>query len=65
MGQKKKNLYLIKRQLWIRVLGFHRVPPVFGRFINITRDIKEKATNELAKSFFISPGKSRIRFEKV
>ena len=40
-----------------RILGFNRVPPVIGRFLNITRDIREKATEGLAQTFFISPGK--------
>ncbi|CAF2043121.1 unnamed protein product [Rotaria magnacalcarata] len=38
-----------------KVLGFNRVPPLIGRFFNITSDIREKATAELAKTFFISP----------
>ncbi|CAF1122841.1 unnamed protein product [Rotaria sordida] len=38
-----------------KVLGFNRVPPVIGRIFNITKDIREKATSELAGSFFISP----------
>ncbi|CAF3573225.1 unnamed protein product [Rotaria sp. Silwood1] len=38
-----------------KILGFNRVPPVIGRFLNITSDIREKATEELAKTFFISP----------
>ncbi|CAF1261028.1 unnamed protein product [Rotaria sp. Silwood1] len=38
-----------------KVLGFYRVPPLVGRLIDITRDIREKATDELAKTFFISP----------
>ncbi|CAF2967910.1 unnamed protein product [Rotaria sp. Silwood2] len=38
-----------------KILGFYRVPPLIGRLIDITRDIREKATEELAKTFFISP----------
>jgi len=33
------------------------VPPLIGRIFNITSDILEKATEELAKTFFISPGR--------
>ncbi len=39
-----------------RILGFNRVPPLIGRLLNITSDIHDKATEELAKTFFISPG---------
>ncbi|CAF0807684.1 unnamed protein product [Rotaria sordida] len=38
-----------------KILGFYRVPPVVGRLIDITRDIREKATEDLANTFFISP----------
>ncbi|CAF2114926.1 unnamed protein product [Rotaria magnacalcarata] len=38
-----------------RILGFYRVPPVIGRLVDITRDIRETATEELAKTFFTSP----------
>ncbi|CAF0921846.1 unnamed protein product [Adineta steineri] len=38
-----------------KILGFYRVPPLIGRLVHITRDIHEKATEELAKTFFISP----------
>ncbi|CAF1335796.1 unnamed protein product [Rotaria sordida] len=40
-----------------KILGFNRVPPVIGRVLNITSDIREKATHKLARTFFISPGK--------
>jgi hypothetical protein len=40
-----------------RILGFYRVPPLIGRLVDITRDIRERATEELAKTFFTSPGK--------
>lgn len=43
-----------------RILGFNRVPPLVGRVMNITRDIREKATDELGKTFFISPGSTFI-----
>ncbi|CAF1322855.1 unnamed protein product [Rotaria sordida] len=38
-----------------KILGFNRVPPVIGRVLNITSDIREKATHKLARTFFISP----------
>ena len=40
-----------------RILGFYRVPPLIGRLVHITRDIQERATEDLAKTFFTSPGK--------
>jgi hypothetical protein len=42
----------------VRILGFYRVPPIIGRYLNITSDIRRKATEELGKTFFISPGKN-------
>lgn len=41
-----------------RVLGFHRVPPVSGRVVNITSEIKYFANDDLLKTFFTSPGQS-------
>ncbi|CAF0803825.1 unnamed protein product [Adineta ricciae] len=38
-----------------KVLGFNRVPPLIGRLLNVTSDIRDKATEELASTFFISP----------
>jgi hypothetical protein len=38
------------------------VPPLIGRIFNITSDILEKATEELAKTFFISPGTKNKKF---
>jgi len=40
-----------------RLLGFNRVPPTVGRVFNMSTELWEKAENELAKTFFISPGK--------
>ena len=40
-----------------RLLGFNRVPPLIGRILNMTRDIREKANEQLAKTFFVSPGR--------
>ncbi|KAL8593352.1 hypothetical protein ACOMHN_067308 [Nucella lapillus] len=37
------------------VLGFNRVPPVGGRVLNMTRDIRRLADNKLARTFFVSP----------
>ncbi|XP_011602005.2 uncharacterized protein isoform X1 [Takifugu rubripes] len=39
-----------------RLLGFHRVPPVVGRLINVTTEIREITTDhKLMKTFFTSP----------
>nr|XP_020506990.1 extracellular serine/threonine protein kinase FAM20C-like [Labrus bergylta] len=39
-----------------RVLGFNRIPPVVGRLINVTTEIREITTdNRLSRSFFTSP----------
>ena len=45
-----------------RILGFHRVPPLIGRLVHITREIRDPATDELAKTFFTSPGKQSPLF---
>lgn len=39
-----------------RVLGFNRVPPIVGRLVNITTEIKEKTReHKLSRTFFTSP----------
>ncbi|KAM4530054.1 extracellular serine/threonine protein kinase FAM20C-like [Odontesthes bonariensis] len=39
-----------------RVLGFNRIPPVVGRLINVTTEIREITTDhKLSKTFFTSP----------
>ncbi|XP_054615618.1 extracellular serine/threonine protein kinase FAM20C-like [Dunckerocampus dactyliophorus] len=39
-----------------RLLGFNRIPPVVGRLINITREIREITTDrKLSRTFFTSP----------
>ncbi|UJR08560.1 hypothetical protein I4U23_012821 [Adineta vaga] len=38
-----------------KILGFNRVPPLIGRLLNITSDLRDKATEELRKTFFLSP----------
>ncbi|XP_024127602.1 extracellular serine/threonine protein kinase FAM20C [Oryzias melastigma] len=39
-----------------RVLGFNRIPPVVGRLINVTSEVRELTTDRrLAKTFFTSP----------
>ncbi|KAM3598848.1 uncharacterized protein V6R79_023356 [Siganus canaliculatus] len=39
-----------------RLLGFHRIPPVVGRLINVTTEIREITTDrKLSRTFFISP----------
>jgi hypothetical protein len=47
----------------IRLLGFYRVPPTVGRVFNMSTELLEKADEELAKTFFFSPGKL-IKMEK-
>uniref|UniRef100_A0A803XN58 Extracellular serine/threonine protein kinase FAM20C n=1 Tax=Meleagris gallopavo TaxID=9103 RepID=A0A803XN58_MELGA len=42
-----------------RILDFRRIPPVSGRLVNITKEIRDITTDKkLAKTFFISPGGS-------
>uniref|UniRef100_A0A3B5A2H4 Extracellular serine/threonine protein kinase FAM20C-like n=1 Tax=Stegastes partitus TaxID=144197 RepID=A0A3B5A2H4_9TELE len=39
-----------------RLLGFNRIPPVVGRLINVTADIREKTTDhKVSRTFFTSP----------
>ncbi|XP_043956681.1 extracellular serine/threonine protein kinase FAM20C-like isoform X1 [Gambusia affinis] len=39
-----------------RVLGFNRIPPVVGRLINVTTEIRDVTTDErLSRTFFTSP----------
>ncbi|XP_012728580.2 extracellular serine/threonine protein kinase FAM20C [Fundulus heteroclitus] len=39
-----------------RVLGFNRIPPVVGRLINVTTEIRDITTDErLSRTFFTSP----------
>ncbi|XP_072561191.1 extracellular serine/threonine protein kinase FAM20C [Paramormyrops kingsleyae] len=39
-----------------RVLGFRRIPPVVGRLINVTKEIKHITTDrKLARTFYTSP----------
>ncbi|XP_053325937.1 extracellular serine/threonine protein kinase FAM20C-like [Spea bombifrons] len=39
-----------------RILGFRRIPPVVGRLVNITKEIRDITTDKkLAKTFYISP----------
>ncbi|XP_027306585.2 extracellular serine/threonine protein kinase FAM20C-like [Anas platyrhynchos] len=39
-----------------RILDFRRIPPVSGRLVNITKEIRDITTDKkLAKTFFISP----------
>lgn len=40
-----------------RILGFNRIPPVVGRLINVTTEIREITTDHrLSRTFFTSPG---------
>lgn len=48
-----------------RILDFRRVPPVVGRSINVTKEIREVAINEELESvFFISPAKNVCFFAR-
>ncbi|KAI1884532.1 hypothetical protein AGOR_G00227340 [Albula goreensis] len=39
-----------------RILGFQRIPPVVGRLINVTKEIKDITTDrKLARTFYTSP----------
>ncbi|KAL0992668.1 hypothetical protein UPYG_G00096490 [Umbra pygmaea] len=39
-----------------RVLGFYRIPPVVGRLLNVTTEIRDITTDQkLSKTFFTSP----------
>uniref|UniRef100_A0AAQ5YA72 FAM20 C-terminal domain-containing protein n=1 Tax=Amphiprion ocellaris TaxID=80972 RepID=A0AAQ5YA72_AMPOC len=39
-----------------RLLGFNRIPPVVGRLMNVTADIREKTTDhKVSRTFFTSP----------
>ena len=38
------------------MLDFRRVPPVAGRYVNMTSEIRPFANKHLNKTFFISPG---------
>ncbi|XP_068434201.1 extracellular serine/threonine protein kinase FAM20C isoform X2 [Clinocottus analis] len=40
-----------------RLLGFNRIPPVVGRLINVTSEVREITTDKtLSRTFFTSPG---------
>jgi hypothetical protein len=41
----------------LRILDFRRVPPVAGRLVNMTKEIKDITKDKkLWRTFFISPG---------
>jgi len=40
-----------------RLLEFRRVPPVAGRYINLTSDIEQLVDFDVGNTFFESPGK--------
>lgn len=41
----------------IRILDFRRVPPVAGRMINMTKEIRDVTRDKkLWRTFFVSPG---------
>lgn len=44
-----------------RILDFRRVPPVAGRLVNMTKEIRDVTRDKkLWKTFFISPGTEHI-----
>uniref|UniRef100_A0A8C8AXC6 FAM20 C-terminal domain-containing protein n=1 Tax=Otus sunia TaxID=257818 RepID=A0A8C8AXC6_9STRI len=46
----------LSQVLCFRILDFRRIPPVSGRLVNITKEIRDITTDKkLAKTFFISP----------
>ncbi|KAM9296637.1 pseudokinase FAM20A [Gastrophryne carolinensis] len=48
-----------------RLLDFRRVPPVAGRFVNVSRDILEStSSNDLESVFFVSPANNVCFFSK-
>lgn len=58
-GSVDKKLCQVLR---FRILDFRRIPPVSGRLVNITKEIRDITTDKkLAKTFFISPGELRPR----
>ena len=43
--------------LSVRILDFRRVPPVAGRLVNMTKEIRDVTRDKkLWRTFFISPG---------
>lgn len=59
LGKKKNVMFLSWPFLFLctRLLGFHRIPPVVGRLINVTSEIREITTDhKLSRTFFTSPG---------
>ncbi|EPY89587.1 extracellular serine/threonine protein kinase precursor [Camelus ferus] len=49
-----------------RILGFRRVPPVAGRMVNMTKEIRDVTRDKkLWRTFFISPGTSSAPSDRV
>lgn len=47
--------------IYNRILDFRRVPPVAGRLVNMTKEIRDVTRDKkLWKTFFISPGTEHI-----
>lgn len=45
-----------------RILDFRRVPPVAGRMVNMTKEIRDVTRDKkLWRTFFISPGNAPAR----
>lgn len=56
LKHRLKNLHL---PVSCRVLDFRRVPPVAGRLVNMTKEIRDVTRDKkLWRTFFISPGTS-------
>jgi len=60
-GERVRSILLIYLQhisvgfVRFRVLGFHRVPPVSGRVVNMTSELFMLAEKALKKTFYVSP----------
>ena len=53
-GRQRRNqgiIFAIK----FYIIGLRRAPPVVGRVINISHDLQKLASEDLLKTFFISP----------
>ena len=58
ISSMNKAIYMsISLSLSVRILDFRRVPPVAGRLVNMTKEIRDVTRDKkLWRTFFISPG---------
>lgn len=48
-----------------RILDFRRVPPVAGRLVNMTKEIRDVTRDKkLWRTFFISPGRDAVKKQR-